>query len=56
MRRVLVLCFVGILLLSGVAYAQYAGTIRGVVTDPAGAVIAGAEVTAQSPAIVFYLQ
>jgi hypothetical protein len=33
-------------LLSGAAYAQYAGTIQGVVTDPAGAVIAGAQVTA----------
>jgi hypothetical protein len=33
-------------LLSGAAFAQYAGTIQGVVTDPAGAVIPGAEVTA----------
>ncbi len=45
MRRVLAFSLM-LMLLCGAAYAQYAGTIRGVVTDPAGAVIAGAQVTA----------
>src|SRR5215813_9065220 len=46
MRRVLVLSLILLALASGVAFAQYTGTIRGVVTDPAGAVVAGAQVTA----------
>ena len=46
MRRALVLSSILFILLSGAAYAQYAGTIQGLVTDPAGAVISGAQVTA----------
>jgi hypothetical protein len=46
MRRVLALSFMLFTLLSSAAFAQYAGTIRGIVTDPAGAVVAGAQVTA----------
>jgi hypothetical protein len=46
MRRALTLTLMLFVLLSGAAYAQYAGTIRGVVTDPAGAIIQGAQVTA----------
>jgi Carboxypeptidase regulatory-like domain len=46
MRRALVLSLMLFALLSGAAFAQYAGTIQGVVTDPAGAVVAGAQVTA----------
>ena len=45
MKRALVLSLILFALLSGAAFAQYAGTIQGVVTDPAGAVIAGAGVT-----------
>lgn len=45
MRRALALSFMLFALLAGTAYAQYDGTIQGVVTDPAGAVIAGAQVT-----------
>jgi Carboxypeptidase regulatory-like domain len=45
MSRALALSLICFALLSGLAYAQYDGTIRGVVTDPAGAVIAGAQVT-----------
>ena len=46
MRRALVLSLMLFTLFSGAVFAQYAGTIQGVVTDPAGAVIVGAEVTA----------
>ena len=46
MRRALALSLMLFALLSSAAYAQYAGTIQGVVTDPAGAVVVGAEVTA----------
>jgi hypothetical protein len=46
MRRVLGLSLMIFTLLAGTALAQYAGTIQGVVTDPAGAVIVGAQVTA----------
>jgi len=49
MRRVLAMTTMSLTLfalLSAVAFAQYAGTIQGVVTDPAGAVVAGATVTA----------
>src|SRR5664279_3723225 len=45
MRRALALSITLFVLLSGVAFAQYTGAIQGVVTDPAGAVIAGAQVT-----------
>lgn len=45
MRRALALTTTLLTLFTVAAYAQYAGTIQGVVTDPAGAVIAGAEVT-----------
>ncbi|MFZ1008079.1 MAG: TonB-dependent receptor, partial [Candidatus Sulfotelmatobacter sp.] len=44
MRRALAVSFM--LLISCAAYAQYAGTIQGVVTDPAGALVPGAQVTA----------
>jgi hypothetical protein len=50
MSRALALSLICFALLSGLAYAQYDGTIRGVVTDPAGAVIAGAQVTVMNKA------
>jgi hypothetical protein len=50
MKRVLGLSLLLVTLLSGAAFAQYAGTIQGTVTDPAGAVVVGAQVTAINPA------
>ncbi len=50
MRRVRILSFVLSTLLSSAAYAQYTGTIQGLVTDPAGAVVVGAQVTATNNA------
>ena len=49
MKRVFALTWFLYVVLCGAAYAQYDGTIRGLVTDPAGAVISGAQVTAVNP-------
>ena len=46
MRRALATSLLLFSLFSAAAFAQYDGTIRGIVTDPAGAVVAGAQVTA----------
>ncbi|HEX3742107.1 MAG TPA: TonB-dependent receptor [Terriglobales bacterium] len=44
-RLSLVSLFFGLLLLASSASAQYRGSLRGTVTDPSGAVVAGAKVT-----------
>jgi hypothetical protein len=50
MRRALAVSLMLFALLPCAAYAQYAGTIQGVVTDPAGALVPGAQVTATNVA------
>ena len=50
MRRAISYSFALVMLLSCFAYGQYAGTIRGTVTDPTGAAVAGAQVTVKNPA------
>jgi len=50
MRKAFVLSAMILAVLCCTAYAQYNGTIRGTVTDPSGAVVAGATVTAINPA------
>ena len=44
MRRALAFSLMLFALSAGAAYAQYTGTIQGSVTDPAGALVVGAEI------------